>query len=219
MVDNLSHSHHHNDSSILHAISAVAAVLATLPPQAPAVFEHRRLRPAPSASSATAGISLENAANKRKIERQKCGKGAKSHTGACWFRAPMWPPAASTKFPARNVYQYDTPSTMFCMTILAANSSLFSLLLRSQQGKLRSQKRSSLADLWIDINKTSNRRTRLLLPPLTRLPPRVVNNYTFNGDGHAGDIPLPGKKQRRRTRPDKAKKKEEERKGTETSSN
>jgi hypothetical protein len=43
---------------------------------------------------------------------------------------------------------------------------------------------------------------------VTRLPPRVVNNYTFNGDGHANDILLSGKKPRRRKRPDKAKKKE-----------
>ncbi|PKX92919.1 uncharacterized protein P174DRAFT_432279 [Aspergillus novofumigatus IBT 16806] len=62
--------------------------------------------------------------------------------------------------------------------------------------------------LWIDINKTSNHRTRLLVPPLTRLPPRVVNNYTFNSDGHANDILLSDKKPRRRKRPNKAKKKE-----------
>jgi hypothetical protein len=55
-----------------------------------------------------------------------------------------------------------------------------------------------IAKLWIDINKTSSRRTRLLLPPLTCLPPRVVNNYTFNGDGHAVASPLPGKKPKRR---------------------
>jgi hypothetical protein len=63
-----------------------------------------------------------------------------------------------------------------------------------------------IAKLWIDINKTSSRRTRLLLPPLTCLPPRVVNNYTFNGDGHAVASPLPGKKPKRRKPLDKAKK-------------
>ncbi|GAQ08027.1 hypothetical protein ALT_5348 [Aspergillus lentulus] len=52
-----------------------------------------------------------------------------------------------------------------------------------------------------------------------RQPPTVVNNITINGDGHsitisahplsAGDGPPPGKKPRRRKRPDKAKGKEE----------
>jgi hypothetical protein len=34
----------------------------------------------------------------------------------------------------------------------------------------------------------------------------VVNNYTFNGDGHAVASPLPGKKPKRRKPLDKAKK-------------
>ncbi|RHZ53220.1 hypothetical protein CDV55_100121 [Aspergillus turcosus] len=99
-------------SSILHAISAVAV----LPPAlwAPMWAPASRWQMPPSC--------LAPPANKRK--RQKCGKCAKSHTGPCWPRPQIWPPGGVhnqtgkeievlmnaypiTKFPTRNVYQYD----------------------------------------------------------------------------------------------------------------
>ncbi|GFG20451.1 hypothetical protein IFM5058_10627 [Aspergillus udagawae] len=58
--------------------------------------------------------------------------------------------------------------------------------------------------------------------PAPRQLPTVVNNYTFNGDGHAitisahpssaGAVPPPAKRQKRRKRPNKAKEKVEEKK-------